>query len=411
MKKNYTRTKFGCYAVNFTMSVAANFPPLLFITFHDHYGLSFSLLGTLIFVNFLTQLGMDLLFSFYSHKFNIARTVKLTPFIAAAGLLIFSLTPLFKGYEFICLLCGTLVFAAAGGLAEVLISPVIAAIPSDDPDREMSKLHSTYAWGVVVVILASTLFFSLCGRDNWQIISFIWIAVPAVACLLFFRSELPKLETPEKASSVLPLLRNGRFVTCFFCIFFGGAAECTMAQWCSSYIEYSLGIPKTVGDVAGTALFGLMLALGRTLYAKIGKRIYTVMLVCSSGAFACYVVASLSPFPILGLCACAFTGLFASMLWPGSLIVLADVFPSPSVAMFALMASGGDLGAAVGTQFVGTVTDLLSSSSLIASLSADIGITCEQLAMKSGLLLASLFPLAAMLIFVFLYKSQKKSDV
>lgn len=47
-------------------------------------------------------------------------------------------------------------FAASGGLAEVLISPVIAAIPSDRPESEMSKLHSVYAWGVVGVVFLST---------------------------------------------------------------------------------------------------------------------------------------------------------------------------------------------------------------------------------------------------------------
>lgn len=410
---NYKRTKYACYIVNVTMSVVANFPPLLFITFHDLYGLSFSMLGTLIFINFITQLGMDLAFSFYSHKFNIKKVVKLTPVLSAAGLLLFTLAPVFKGYEYICLLCGTLIFSSSGGLAEVLISPLFAAIPSDDPYRDMSKLHSTYAWGVVFVIVISTLFFRFFGSVNWQIMSLLWLLIPLAACLLFERAPLPDLTTPEKASNVLPVLKDKRFLVCVFCIFFGGATECTMAQWCSSYIEYSLGIPKTVGDILGTAFFGLMLACGRTLYAKFGDNIYKVMLISSSGAVVCYLTASLSPIPAVGLAACALTGLCAAMLWPGSLIVLSDRFASPDVSMFALMAAGGDFGAAFGTQFVGTVTDILAKMPLITSASAELGITAEQLSLKAGLLFASFFPLCAMIIFIFLYKNikSKKSDV
>ena len=61
-----------------------------------------------------------------------------------------------------------MVASAASGLAEVLISPVIAAIPAEDPDREMSKLHSVYAWGVVAVIPLFTLFLLGFGSENWM---------------------------------------------------------------------------------------------------------------------------------------------------------------------------------------------------------------------------------------------------
>ena len=86
MQHNYRRTIAACYAVNITMSVIGNPPPLLFLTFHQEYGISYSLLGTLVLINFFTQLTVDLIFSFFSHKFNIPLTVKLTPIIAIAGM-------------------------------------------------------------------------------------------------------------------------------------------------------------------------------------------------------------------------------------------------------------------------------------------------------------------------------------
>ena len=135
---------------NITMAVVGNLSPVLFLTFRSLYGISYSLLGALVLINFCTQLGVDLIFSFFSHKFNIPLTVKCTPIIAVVGLVFFALSPLiFPSAVFVGLVIGTVIFSASSGLAEVLISPVIAALPADNPDREMSKLHAVYAWGAV----------------------------------------------------------------------------------------------------------------------------------------------------------------------------------------------------------------------------------------------------------------------
>ena len=159
MKDNFRTLKLGCYTTNISMSIVSNLPPVLFLTFRQLYGISYSLLGLLVVFNFVTQLTVDLIFSFFSHKFNIEKTVQATPLFCAAGLILFAVSPfLFPGNVYLGLVIGTMIFSAGSGLAEVLISPVIAAIPSDDPDRQMSGLHSVYAWGVVFVIIFSTLF-------------------------------------------------------------------------------------------------------------------------------------------------------------------------------------------------------------------------------------------------------------
>lgn len=192
MEKNNKRVKFACYSVNVSMSIVANLPPILFLTFRSLYGLSYSLVGTLVLINFLTQLSVDLVFSFFSHRFNIPKTVKLTPVLTLIGLLIYAASPiLFPQNVFAGLTIGTVIFSASGGLAEVLISPVIAAIPSDDPDREMSKLHSIYAWGVIPVIIISTLFIRIFGEENWQWLVLLFLVVPLSATILFHNSNNP----------------------------------------------------------------------------------------------------------------------------------------------------------------------------------------------------------------------------
>ena len=93
-----------------------------------------------------------------------------------------------------------------------------------------------------------------------------------------------------------------------------GAAECTINQWVSDYIESSLGIPTLWGDILGMAMFALLLGVGRTAYSKRGKNIVRVMLLGMIGAAICYVIAAVSPNPAVGLVACVITGFCVSIL-------------------------------------------------------------------------------------------------
>ena len=410
MNPKIMRLKWACYTANLTMSVVSNLSPVLFLTFRSLYGISYSLLGLLILVNFVTQLTVDLILSFFSHKFNMAKTVKSIPVFAIFGFLIFAIWPfVFPDHAYVGLAIGTVIFSAASGLAEVLISPVIAAIPSEEPDREMSKLHSVYAWGVVAVVAISTLFLLAFGGANWQWLVFIFLLIPAASALLFAGSEIPDMGTPEQASGVAKLLRNSGVWLCFFAIFLGGATECNMAQWASSYIEKVLGIPKVWGDLLGVAMFSVMLGLGRSLYAKIGKNVERVLTLGAVGAAACYTVAGLSNVPWLGLIACALTGFCASMLWPGNLVVASNRFPQGGVFIYALMAAGGDLGASVAPQLVGVITDAVIASPKAAAFAQSLQLLPEQLGMKIGMLFGALFPLVGIFLYLRFWKSKNRT--
>lgn len=410
MKSSDSRLRFACYSAGMTMAVVGNLPPLLFLSFRSLYGISYSLLGLLVLLNYCTQLVVDLVFSFFSHRFNIPKAVKITPVMAVVGLLAYALWPaVFPGAVYPGLVLGTVVFSASAGFAEVLMSPVIAAIPAKDPDREMSKLHSVYAWGTVGVVLLSTLFLLAVGSAHWPWLAALFALIPLISAIAFAGSTIPPMETPEKASGALRLLKNKGVWLCVLAIFFGGAAECNMNQWASGYLEQALGIPKAWGDVFGVALFGVTLGLGRTLYGKYGKNMEKVVLLCGIGATVCYLVAALSPWPAAGLLACAFTGFCTSMLWPGNLVIAAERVPAGGVFIFALMAAGGDLGASVAPQLVGIITDFAMENPATVSLAATLGMLPEQLGMKLGLLAGMLFPLAGIFVYGYFYKTRKKA--
>lgn len=390
------------------MAIASNLSPILFLTFRDMYELSYTLLGFLVVINFVTQLSVDLIFTFFTKYFNIHKTVKATPLVAFIGLIIYAVLPrFFPDTAFLWIALGTVICSAGSGLAEVLMSPVIAAIPSENPEGEMSKLHSMYAWGVVGVAILSTLFLLFFGSENWMYLALAWAIVPLVAFLMFFKSELPEMNNFGETKKQTKIFNKG-IILCVVCLFFGGAAECTMSQWASGFIENAIGIPKVYGDIIGVAFFAIFLGMGRTLYAKYGKRIINILLFGMLGASICYLTASLSLSPVVGITACALTGFFTSMLWPGTLIYVEEKFENVGVAVYALMAAGGDMGAAVAPQLVGILSDKFSLTDFALKISEMFLISAEQVGMRAGLFAAGVFPIVGVLCVLCMKKHFKE---
>ena len=217
MSKNNSFVKYGCYLMSISMATVSCLSPLLLLTFRTLYGISFSLLGLLVLINFFTQLVIDLVFSFFSHRFNIEKSVKYTPLICVIGLLLYSLSPIvFKNSIYIGLVISTVIFSCASGLAEVLLSPVIAALPSDNPEREMSRFHSVFSWGCVFIVVFVSCFVSVFGNKSWPFLSVLLALFPFFAFLLLSFSKLPEMKTPQRASAALYMQSAAKILSAFY---------------------------------------------------------------------------------------------------------------------------------------------------------------------------------------------------
>lgn len=406
MKKTFARARDACCFGSLTMSAVSSLSPLLLSTFHDLYGVSYSLLGLLAVFCFGIQLAVDLVFSFFSSRFDIHKTLVATPLIAFFGVLIYAvLPPLFPDCAYLWLVVGTLIFSVSSGLCEALLSPLIAAMPSDSPERDMSRLHSVYAWGVAGVVTLSTALLALLGRERWYLMAGIWSLLPLCGVILFSGAELPEMTADaQKGKRGLPV----GLIPCILCIFMAGASELTMTQWAASFFEIAMGIPKVIGDVFGLALFALLLGVMRTLYATWGKNIFRTMTFGMAGTVVCYLLCALSPYPALSLVCCVFTGFTTAMLWPGSLILMEERCRGAGVAAFALMAAGGDAGASVGPQLMGLVVDGAMGSAWAPELAARLSLSAEQLGMKVAMVVTALFPLCGFFILLYIGRTRKK---
>ena len=70
----------------------------------------------------------------------------------------------------------------------------------------------------------------------------------------------------------------------------------------------------------------------------------------------CYLMASLSADPFIGLTGCILCGFSVGIMWPGTISISSKKFPMGGTAMFALLAMAGDLGGSIGPAIVGKVT-------------------------------------------------------
>ncbi len=390
VKPSVKRLQYACYTANAAMAVVTYLPPVLFLPLRALYGISYTMLGLLIAVNFCTQLAVDLLFSILSDRLPTKWVARGMPWLTVLGMALYAASPLlFPNAVYTGLLIGTGIVSAASGLAEVLVSPLIASLPLEDPDRQMSRLHAVYAWGAVLTVALSALFLFFAGQNRWQILLLLLATVPISSGILFARAAIPHLHEDRDTAETRKRPRKRTLWGCMLLIFLGGAAEATMSQWCSVYLATALGIPKPWGDLLGVAMFCLMLGLGRSLYARRGGPVDRVLLLGSLGAGFCYLAAAITSLAPVGLLACALSGLSLSMLWPGSLILARERIPSSGVFLYGMMAAGGDLGSAAIPQLVGVLTDLATRSEAVCHLTDLIGGTAEQLGVKLGMLVGA----------------------
>lgn len=114
----YKRTRLACYSAYFTMASVFGLPPVLLAPLHELYGISYTLLGTLVLVNFFTQMAVDLAFTLFGKRWRVDRILWLMPLITTAGLALYALLPMwFPDQVYAGLVIGTV---AASPIAQTL---------------------------------------------------------------------------------------------------------------------------------------------------------------------------------------------------------------------------------------------------------------------------------------------------
>ncbi|MCL2060352.1 MAG: MFS transporter [Oscillospiraceae bacterium] len=386
-------------------AVNVNLLAIIFIPLREQFGLTYAQFGTLVFVNFITQLLVSIVFSKVIDKIGMKPFIMPALFVCMGGLVLFALTPLlFAANVYMGFMLSIFIYAGGGGLMELCLSPIVDAIPSDaiDSSKALSFLHSFYAWGQAGVVLVTTglLYFGL----PWRAIVIMWIVVPALDAVMFARAPIAERATGDKAMPIRSLFGMRIFVLALVAIACGGAAETVIAQYASSFLERGLGLSKMTGDILGLCGFAIFLGIGRLLYGILGDRmnIHNVLIGGSVLALAAYFVIVFTPVgtPAPSVAAIALCGLFVSLMWPGTLAIASKGLPLAGVSMFALLAASGSFGCSIGPWVGGVVTDFS-----MRFLPQGIALSAEQFGLRAGLMAGAVFPLASLVTQFALKKS------
>lgn len=359
MDKNYNKTIYACFIGYIVQAIVNNFVPLLFLTFHNGYGIPMTQITLLITFNFGLQLLIDLLSVTFVDRIGYRTSMLIAHICAAMGFVLLAVLPDVCGNPFVGLLIAVTVYAVGGGLLEVLVSPVMEACPTDNKEKAMSLLHSFYCWGHVAVVLLSTLFFGIFGIQHWKILACIWAIVPFANMLLFTKVPIASLmEDGEKGMAIGELFRQKIFWILMLMMICAGAGEQAVSQWASTFAELGLGVSKTVGDLAGPMLFAVLMGSARAFYGKYGDRIEldTFMVGSSVLCIVSYLCIALVPNPVIGFVGCALCGLSVGIMWPGTFSKATASVARGGTAMFALLALAGDVGCSGGPTVVGMVS-------------------------------------------------------
>lgn len=356
MAKNYNRTLAACYLGFITQAIAANFAPLLFLKFHSDYGIPLGKIALISSVFFITQLITDVLCAKFADRIGYRQCAVAAEICSAAGLVgLAFLSELFSD-PFVGIIASVIIYAVGSGLIEVLGSPIVEACPFENKDAVMSLLHSFYCWGSAGVILISTLFFAVFGIESWKWLACVWALIPIVNVFNFAACPIERLTDEGEEMKISGLLRMPLFWLAIILMICAGASELSMAQWASAYSEAALGLSKAAGDLAGPCMFAVTMGISRAIYGKYGGKLNLTKFMLGSGylCLMCYIAASLSDSPVIGLAGCIVCGFSVGIMWPGTISICSERIPAGGTAMFALLAMAGDLGGAFGPGLVGS---------------------------------------------------------
>lgn len=138
----YKHTIIACFMGYIVQAIVNNFVPLLFLTFHNTYGIPMSKITFLVTFNFGFQMFIDFVSAGFIDKIGYRTAAIIAQVFSSLGFLLLTILPEVMSNPFNGILIAVLVYAVGGGLLEVLVSPIVEACPSDNKETAMSMLHS-----------------------------------------------------------------------------------------------------------------------------------------------------------------------------------------------------------------------------------------------------------------------------
>jgi len=392
-----------------TQSAVNNLTPILFVIFKDNFGISYTMIASLMLFNFIVQIVTDLTAIKILSVLDYRKSGILAQICAAIGLIMLGILPDFMPI-YPSLFTATFFMAFGGGLLEVMVSPIVDAISKGQSAAKMNMLHSFFCWGQVAVVLTATGALKFFGNSIWQFIPIAWALVPIISIIMFSLVPIPEIARAErKSGEKLPISKV--FLLMCLLMITSGASEITMGEWSSVFAQKGLEIDKFAGDIFGPCLFAVFMGSGRVLFGIFGGKIKLKNALTFSAFFCtlCYIVAATAKNPYIALFACALTGFSVSIMWPGVYSYSSGIIKNGKTAMFGILALCGDVGCSLGSWITGCISDFSLTFPNVLETADKLGISYEQMGLKIGIACAAIFPLLMFFLLIFSKSQNGKS--
>ena len=244
MKLSYQHTVWACNFGFISQAVVNNLAPLLFVVFKEQFGLTDEQLGRLILMNFGTQIVADILATRYVDRIGQRICAVAAHLFCACGLILMGVLPFALPNPYLGLCVAAVLYAMGGGIIEVMVSPIVEALPGEHKEKAMSMVHSFYCWGQAAVVLISTLLLWRFSQGMWRLLPIGWALIPLANSVAFARVPLMPATPESERTKIGTLLKSKAFFIAILMMVASGSAELSMSQWSSLFAEQALGVNR-----------------------------------------------------------------------------------------------------------------------------------------------------------------------
>lgn len=411
----YTHTRIACYLSASSMGIANFFPTLLFLTFRTTLGVSLAQVTFMLTLSFSIQFIVDALAIKYVEEFTYRQTSVFACLCIFAGLFALAILPNIMGpYAYIGLYIAVIFYGAGYGLVDIIMGPIIVALPSKNQTADLSLLHSFYCWASMIAIIISTIIFSLFGMQIWPILTIIYSLIPLMTAILFSKVPMLHMVEDKKQRTSVKKLFSRRLLYVFMGIMFlAGALDNSVALWASYFAEVSLELPKATGDILGPSIFLFTSGISRTIigFSKRELDLQKILLWASVFIFICCLLMVFLPSALGSLLALGISGLGIGILWPSTLSLARSYFQNADAAIFAILALLGNAGSVMGPSLIGYIADNVETGSWGSILSKVPYIGESELAMKTGIFSIIIYIILLFIAMNILMNYRRKAQV
>ena len=293
---------YACYLGLVSQAININLAPLFFVIFHEHFGLSFEMLGRLVLLNFGTQTAVGVVCLRYVDRWGYRASAVCAHLMCFLGITGLGILPLVIPNTMLALALA--VFARP--LAEAfwrLWSARHGIAAHQGQSRINEPAPFLLLLGQMAVVLVTTLILWVLGKHIWYYVPLFWALIPLYNAVKFTRVPLLTLVPEGQKMTISELFGSRVFLLALLLMVSAAASELTMSQWASLFAEMGLGVPKVVGDLVGPALFAFFMVVVRTAYGLWGDRI-DLHKALKASSLLCILCYAWPCFPPLPSCLC-----------------------------------------------------------------------------------------------------------